>query len=366
MLCDALLSGCRGTTHGTRNGGGGGNSSGGCGSRFLITLNPSGSLPLQLVYRPSIPQQQHFALPLALQHSYNSSSSSSQGNAGGQTTGSGPAVLAAATPGAPAQQRRATTERRMSATGSAAAHSKPGSAAGSSRGAAVAAAGLPHTPEPPKLAVPVEAEGVVPKVILSRSALDFGSKVARRALQGGKSPHVFDVQLRNNTDAPLQLAIGCPAAPSAFLKPLNTGSSQGTDAAGSKQAAGKQQERDVPASSAYSVKGWDTRPSAPFVSLGPEESLGFSVRFSPTEARLYEACVPVYLDDSTAAPYMLVQLTGTGTLPRLTFDVAECVLPLVSLLACHAAQLWAQLCGRSCSPARRHVGMWAPTCTQAG
>lgn len=176
--------------------------------------------------------------------------------------------------------------------------------------------------------MPVEAEGVVPKVILSRSALDFGSKVARRSLQGGKSPHVFDVQLRNNTDGPLQLSIGCPAAASAFLKP-NTGSS-GTDAGSKQQAAGKQQG-DVPASSAYTVEGWDTRPSAPFVSLGPEESLGFSMRFSPTEARLYEACVPVYLGDSRASPYMLVQLTGIGTLPRLTFDVAECVLPLVSL-----------------------------------
>lgn len=352
-----LLSGCRGTTHGTRNGGGGGNSSG-CGYRFLITLNPSGSLPLQLVYRPSIPQQQHFALPLALPHSYNSSSSSnsSQGNAGGESTGSGPTLQVTATPGAPVQ-RRATTERRTSATASAA-HSKPGSAAGSSRGAAAAAG--PHTPEPPKLAVPVEAEGVVSKVILSRSALDFGSKVARRALQGGKSPHVLDVQLRNNTDGPLQLSIGCPAAASAFHKP-NTGS-LGTDASSKQQAAGKQQG-DVPASSTYTVEGWDTRPSAPFVSLGPEESLGFSVRFSPTEARLYEACVPVYLGDSRAAPYMLVQLTGTGTLPRLTFDVAECVLPLVSLLARHAGRLWAQLCHRGAARGaavllyRRHVSM---------
>jgi hypothetical protein len=194
--------------------------------------------------------------------------------------------------------------------------------------------------------------------------LDFGSKVARRALQGGKSPHVFDVQLRNNTDGPLQLSIGCPAAPNAFLKHSSSSSSSGgsgADAGGKQQAAGKQQG-DVPASSAYTVEGWDTRPSAPFVSLGPDESLGFSVRFSPTEARLYEACVPVYLGNSRAAPYMLVQLTGTGTLPRLTFDVAECVLPLVSLLACHCSPAGDSLYSRAivCTPAawglllRRH------------
>jgi hypothetical protein len=233
-------------------------------------------------------------------------------------------------PAGTAAHRRATTERRTSAAGSG--HSKPGSAAGSSRvaataAAAAAAAAAPHrAPEPPKLAVPVQAESVVPKVILNKSAIDFGSKVARRALQGGRSPHLFEVHLRNNTDGTLQVAVGSPAAVDAFLKPSSSSCSTCTDAS-KQQAAAK---GDVPASSTYTVEGWDTRPTASFVSLGPDETLGFAVRFTPTEARLYEACVPVYLDGSRSAPYMCVQLSGTGTLPRLTFDVAECVLPMVS------------------------------------
>lgn len=163
-------------------------------------------------------------------------------------------------------------------------------------------------------------------MILNKSAIDFGSKVARRALQGGRSPHLFEVQLRNNTDSTLLVAVGSPAAADAFRKPSSSLGSTRTDAS-KQQAAGK---GEVPASSAYTVEGWDTRPAAPFVTLGSDETLAFAVRFSPTEARLYEACVPVFLDGSRAAPYMCVQLTGTGTLPRMTFDVAECVLPMVS------------------------------------
>lgn len=283
-------------------------------------MQPSSSLPLQMVFRPSVPQPQHFALRLTLQHSYSSSSTAPVDGAGG-AAGSG---KAAASHGV---NRRATTERRTSAAGS----SKPG-------GAAAAAAAQPS--ESPKvLAVPVEAEGVVPKVILSRAALDFGCKVARRALQPGKSPHVFEVHLRNNTDAPLQVAVGNPAAPDTFRKP---GSSHGTSRADANQQASSKAEGA--ASSAYTIEGWDTRPSAPFCSLGTDEALSFAVRFSPSEAKVYEACVPVYLDGSKAAPYMLVQLTGTGTLPRLTFDVQECVLPLVRGAASTPGRRFAWCC----------------------
>lgn len=313
---------------GTANGG-----SGGSGFRFLITLQPSSTLPLQMVYRPSIAQPQQFALPLALQHSY--------GGGSGSTAAANVQAAAAGVGGAAAAQRRSSTERRASVAGggSAGGHSKPGSAAGSTKAAAAADDGDTR----PQLSVPVEAEGVVPKVILSKSALDFGSRVARRALQGGKSPHVFDVVMRNNTDSPLQVAVGGPAAASAFQKPSSSqasGRTSSSDAAAKPQNAGsKGDASSAPAqansssssASAYAVEGWaDTKQSAAFVSLEADEELQFSVRFSPSEARVYEAVVPVYLDGCRAAPYMLVQLSGTGTLPRLTFDVAECVLPMVS------------------------------------
>jgi len=310
----------------------GGNSGTGCGYKFLITLQPGSSLPMQMVYRPSTASSQHFALPLALQHSYSSNPQSSNGSAGSlasQQPGSTQPAAAAAAVGSTAtrrstsERRSTTSERRTSVAGSG--HSKPGSANGSSKAAAAAA----HAREPVTLAVPVQAEGVVPRVILSKASLDFGTRVARRALQGGKSPHLFDVQLRNNTDGTVQVAVGPPGAPSTFSKPSSSQASSRTDASTRQDAL----KADAAAcSGAYAVEGWDTRPSAPFVSLGPDEALGFTVRFSPTEAREYHACVPVYLDGSKAVPYMLVQLTGTGTLPRLTFDVAECVLPMVSII----------------------------------
>lgn len=266
---------------------------------------------MQLVYRPSVAQAQHFALPMALQHSYSSG-----------TQDQAAAAAASAAAGSAAQQG-SSAERRVSAAGSS--HSsKPGSAVGSTK----AAAGAAESAAPPKLAVPVEAASEVPKVILSRSALDFGSKVARRALQGGRSPHAFDVQLRNNTESPVLVAVGPPGAPDAFSKPSSSHSTTRGDP--SKQQAAGKGSADVAVSSAFAVEGWDTRASAAFVTLGRDEELGFTVRFTPREARMYEAVVPIYLDGSKSAPYMLMQLTGTGMLPRLTFDVADCVLPMVS------------------------------------
>jgi hypothetical protein len=284
---------------------------------------------MQLVYRPSIAQAQHFALPMALQHSY---SSGTQDQA---------AAATASVSAGSAAQRRSSAERRTSAAGSS--HSsKPGSAAGSTKAVAGAAAGsTAAAAAPPMLAVPVEAAGEVPKVILSRSALDFGSKVARRALQGGRSPHAFDVQLRNNTDGPILVAVGPPAAPDAFGKPSSSHSTTRGDP--SKQQAAAKGSADVAASSAYAVERWDTRASAAFVTLSPDEELGFTVRFTPREARVYEAVVPVYLDGCKSVPYMLVQLTGTGRLPRLTFDVADCVLPMVSAV-CLSCVAFTQLC----------------------
>ena len=297
---------------------GGNNGSSECGFKFLITLQPSSSLPLQIVYRPSAPQSQRFALPLSLQHSYSAAANEGGASVSGAGSATQPAVSAAA-------QRRVTSDRRASVSNAAAGHHpKPGSAAGSSKAAAAAA--VPDAP--PKLGVPVEAEGVVPKIILSKTALDFGSRVARGALQGGKSPHLFHVTLRNNTDSTLQVAVGAPAAASLLQKPSSSQASIRPDAP-KKHEAGTAEHTS--SSSAYCVEGWDTRPSAGFVSLGPDEALGFTVRFSPTEAKLYEACVPIHLDGCRTAAYMQLRLTGSGTLPRLTFDVAECVLPMVSV-----------------------------------
>lgn len=50
----------------------------------------------------------------------------------------------------------------------------------------------------------------------------------------------------------------------------------------------------------------------------------------PRDAKVYDAIFPVYLDNDRSAPYLSLEVTGTGLFPRIRFDVRECVLPPVS------------------------------------
>jgi hypothetical protein len=156
----------------------------------------------------------------------------------------------------------------------------------------------------------VSAVGLVPKLILSKDTVDFGSQVVRTSSQPGKSPYSHDVYLRNNTDALLQVSVGHLTWP----------------------------KQETACLGVYALEGLSADDG--FVNLGPEEGVGFTVRFTPAAARSYAAAVPVYIDGNTSTAYMQLSLSGTGTLPQLTFDVAECLLPPVSmwLCACHAQQ----------------------------
>ena len=53
--------------------------------------------------------------------------------------------------------------------------------------------------------------------------------------------------------------------------------------------------------------------------------------FSPKDSRVYEAKVPLYLDDNTTQPYYTVEMRGEGLYPRLIFDTKECIMPAVPL-----------------------------------
>lgn len=118
----------------------------GGGHKFIIKLRPSSSLAMALAFRPRAAAAAAFALPLAL------------ANAG-------------ATAGAP-----------------------EAAAAGAEGGGGGA------------LAVPVTAEGVTPRVVLSKGAVDFGACVVGRGGSGGRpSPYASEVYVRNNTDAEVQV-----------------------------------------------------------------------------------------------------------------------------------------------------------------
>jgi len=163
-------------------------------------------------------------------------------------------------------------------------------------------AGTAHTQDVSSaLCVQVQASAVVPRVIASKSSLDFDLKVVQRSRSCSKSPHSQVLYIRNNTSDVLQVAVGAPCS---------------TTAAASCRGV-------------FTLEGIDCG-AAIFVALSPEELLEFAVRFTPMEAKVYEATLPVFLDGDASTPYLQLHLAGAGMLPRLTFDVTECVLPAVS------------------------------------
>jgi hypothetical protein len=44
--------------------------------------------------------------------------------------------------------------------------------------------------------------------------------------------------------------------------------------------------------------------------------VGFTLRFSPNDARTYEALIPVFLDDNKKTPYLHIEVLGVGQYPR--------------------------------------------------
>ncbi|KAF6261116.1 hypothetical protein COO60DRAFT_1637017 [Scenedesmus sp. NREL 46B-D3] len=153
--------------------------------------------------------------------------------------------------------------------------------------AAAAAAAAAPVPEP--LAVPVMAVGLVPKLILSKSNVDFGSQVVRTSSQPGKSPYSCDVYLRNNTEAQLQVSVGHVAWP--------------------KQAAA--------CLGVYALEGLNADDG--FVSLGPDEGLGFNLRMLPFSPH-FVAFVPGGYDNLELSAERVRLPPDTSRLPlRLSF-----------------------------------------------
>jgi hypothetical protein len=77
--------------------------------------------------------------------------------------------------------------------------------------------------------------------------------------------------------------------------------------------------------------------------LDPNSGASIRVTFNPLEPREYYAKVPLYLDGEVDKPYLIIELKGEGTEPKIFFDRREIILPVVPLgmesratfLVCH-------------------------------
>ncbi|KAG2493472.1 hypothetical protein HYH03_008289 [Edaphochlamys debaryana] len=143
-------------------------------------------------------------------------------------------------------------------------------------------------------------KGETPRIILSRTLLDFGTKIVIRSNQV-KAPYNIDLYVTNHETDPVSVSFGEPVA--------------------------------APHAPGCPVKGIFTMDLMPFQELqvSGQEMVGVQLRFCPRDSRTYEALIPVYLDGDRDEPYLNIEVQGVGQYPRLAFDVRECLLPPVPL-----------------------------------
>ncbi|KXZ50888.1 hypothetical protein GPECTOR_14g137 [Gonium pectorale] len=152
----------------------------------------------------------------------------------------------------------------------------------------------------PPLRKVITGSGVTPRIILSKTFLDFQTKIVIRSNQI-KAPYTLDLYITNQEEEPVTVSFGEPVpAPHAAGCPVK------------------------------GVFAMDLLPGAPLV-IGGQEMVGVQLRFCPRDSRAYEALIPVYLDGNVEQPYLNVEVSGLGQYPRLSFDVRECLLPPVPL-----------------------------------
>ena len=138
----------------------------------------------------------------------------------------------------------------------------------------------------------VKGVGVKPRFIMIKPDVNFGKKVIAK---GSKPmPHSYDA------------SISCPASDS--LTPLTWA---------------------IDKDALEAQKVFQISPTEG--TLDPNSSGTIRVTFNPVEPIEYYEKVPLYLDGETDKPYLIVELRGEGTEPKIYFDRREVILPVVPL-----------------------------------
>ena len=206
------------------------------GDRFLIHMKPNGKLPLVLSFRPSRAQEYSFLLPLTLYSkpaaaingmvASNMSTSGLSSNVGagrkpsldGNNSGSLNGSLRLPLPPGAAVEGGDTVQQaavRVAAASEVMSCSSSGRQPIADEGRQVPDVGCPAAAlvateaagAQGALSVPVYAVGLQPRLVVSKTVLEFGSKVI---LHGNtkKKPYALEISLRNNTESNLEVRGG--------------------------------------------------------------------------------------------------------------------------------------------------------------
>lgn len=147
----------------------------------------------------------------------------------------------------------------------------------------------------------VKGVGVKPRFLMAKTSINFGKKVIAK----GSKPmsHPDDVNISNPDHVPLTWSID-------------------------KEVLDSQK--------VFQISPTEGR-------LDPNSGAAIRVTFNPLEPTEYGTQVPLYLDGDTSKPYLIIELKGEGTEPKIFFDRREIILPVVPLgiqskatfLVCH-------------------------------
>ncbi len=195
-------------------------------------------------------------------------------------------------------------------------------------------AGQQQRRAPESLQRVISAEGLRPRVYLSRTTVDYGERVVSRD-RSILFPYHMEFSLTNRDEVP----ITWEADTSGMLPGMLVGTAAGPgSSAESKGGDGKKgAKRPTTAASMVSMTSTNM-PAKPTFTMAPDrgdlepgEARTVKVSFWPDSPGEFEADMPVFLDGDTDRPYITVRLKGTGIYPKLGFSVDEVVLPPVPL-----------------------------------
>ena len=147
----------------------------------------------------------------------------------------------------------------------------------------------------------VVAEGLKPRLLLSRTTVDFGDRVVSRD-KGMRFPYHTELTLTNRDESTVAWEIDS--------------SNLNLDRPGTRDSM-------ISATTTMtSMTGYGGGGSQPTFSIEPEEGELEQARpyskdqLLPADAIQYEAEIPIYLDGNPLRPYLMIQLKANGMFPR--------------------------------------------------
>ena len=163
----------------------------------------------------------------------------------------------------------------------------------------------------------IVAEGLKPRLLLSRTTVDFGDRVVSRD-KGMRFPYHTELTLTNRDETTVaweidssNLNLDRPGTRDSMISATTTMTSMTGYGGGQAQ----------PTFSIEPAEG----------ELEPGEGRTVKISFLPQDATVYEAEIPIYLDGNRSRPYLMIQLKANGMYPKLNFSVDEVILPAVPL-----------------------------------